>query len=149
VLDADLLDSWQAKVLRSTRGRLYAVMLSVLFCKYDDDPRFRLLLHLTHGGFRPRMPFICEAPRINKAGEVEVRLFDTDERTYLTKEWVKAYDSEIAFRDTLRRLADHLRLPDKDRIELFDACRNWLNHDNRIDPTMHPQDPDAKRLRVN
>ena len=33
-----------------------------------------------------------------------------------------------------------------DRIEMFTALRNWIVADFRLDPTMDPSDPDARRL---
>jgi len=45
-----------------------------------------------------------------------------------------------------RVFADQLTCDDSGRIELFDALQRWVVCDYRIDPTMDPEDPDAKRL---
>ena len=54
--------------------------------------------------------------------------------------------SELALRNDFRRLADKIKLSDADRVELFAAVKNWVVADRRLDPTMDPKDPDAKRL---
>jgi hypothetical protein len=35
---------------------------------------------------------------------------------------------------------------DKERIEFFEMVKLWLAADERLDPNMNPNDPDAKRL---
>lgn len=37
----------------------------------------------------------------------------------------------IALRDEFRRLADHCRLPDAERLELFDQLKKWAGEDLR------------------
>ena len=37
--------------------------------------------------------------------------------------------------DNLRGLADHLKLDDKDRVEMFDEFKKWIKHDARADQT--------------
>jgi hypothetical protein len=49
-------------------------------------------------------------------------------------------------RDAFRRLADHVKLNDPERIELFKYAQRWVVADRRLDPTLDPQDPDARRL---
>jgi hypothetical protein len=63
-----------------------------------------------------------------------------------TEKWEVLYRNEVALRNDFRQLADRLKLNDADRIELFAAVKNWVVADRRLDPTMDPKDPDAKRL---
>lgn len=44
--------------------------------------------------------------------------------------------SVIAVRDSLRRLADHCRLPDEEREELFEELRKWIRKDYRAVSTI-------------
>jgi hypothetical protein len=58
------------------------------------------------------------------------------------------YLTDIAYRDDMRRLADRLKLTDQERLEFFTCVKRWLVADHRLDPTMDPADPDAKRLTI-
>jgi hypothetical protein len=59
---------------------------------------------------------------------------------------VGLYRNTLKLRDAFRRLADRLKLDDQERLEMFSALKRWVVCDYRLDPTMDPQDPDAKRL---
>jgi hypothetical protein len=135
-----IADTWQAKTLAAAEGKTGAVILSVLAHNFED----RLMLICRAIGFSTFLPapYLESAGRVAKNGAVIARVRDRDGRL----RWRPLYRSEIALRDDFRRLADRLRLSDTDRTELFDAVKRWVVADRRLDPTMDPRDPDAKRL---
>lgn len=136
---------WQAKVLAAAQGKLGAVVLSVLAHNFDDE--MPVLLRVVFPGFTTiTAPFLVSAGKVAKTGHVCADVAKRD------GEIVKM---AILFRDTLelqsemRRLADRVKLSDGDRNALFGAVKRWLVCDYRLDPTMDPKDPDARRLVVN
>jgi hypothetical protein len=142
----DLRASWQARVLlaaqEKTDGVIGAVALSVLAHNYDEA--MPVLMQVLFPGFESiKPPFLCSAGRVDKGGAV---VADLAEKSGQIVKNYRLYPNEIALRDDFRRLADQLKLPDSDRVELFAAVKRWVVADRRLDPTMDPQDPDAKRL---
>ena len=133
--------SWQVRALRVARGIDGAVILSVLAHAYDEQLIPYLLAAI--GSAAVRAPFICSAAKIDKRGRVCADVVTKDEEHWKMQ---PLYETEIAFRDAMRRLADRLRLDDDERTELFDLARKWVVADTRLDPTMARNDPDAKRL---
>lgn len=148
----ELRDSWQGWTLRyaltlnagSARPRdvMGAAILSMLAHNFDDA--MPVLLRVVFPGFQSiGTPFLCSAAKIAKTGHVMA--------DFVTRTGAIA-KNQIIFRDTrqmegkFRRVADELRLNDKDRTELFAAVKRWVVCDYRLDPTMNPADPDAKRL---
>lgn len=139
---AALAETWQAKVLRAADGRLGAVVLSVLAHSFDDA--MPTLLRVVFPGFTSiAAPFYCSAGKIAWSGHVCADLVTKDGQII---------KMSAVFRDLrqmerkFRRLADGLKLSDQDRLELFTAVRRWVVADYRLDPTMDPADPDARRL---
>ncbi len=143
----DLCETWQGRVLREVhdKGRLGAVVISVLAHNFDDA--FLILLKAVFPRFAGiRAPFICSAAKINKRGWIVVDMVLRGDG-YVRKDNVVFFslrDMETSF----RRLADRLKFNDDDRRQLFAAARNWVVADRRLDPTMDPADPDARRLVV-
>lgn len=138
----ELRDTWQGRVLLAAEGRLGAVVLSVLSHNFDDA--MLPLLRICYPGFTSIVaPFLCSAGKVMKNGNVAADVVTSDGRIL---KFVKLFDGERQMRGAFRRLADKLKLADTDRAELFQAVRNWVVCDYRIDPTMAPSDPDAKRL---
>jgi hypothetical protein len=142
----DLRATWQARVLLAAQARndgvIGAVALSVLAHNYDDA--LPTLLKVLFPGFESiTPPFLCSAGKVDKSGAV---VADLVERAGVITRNYRLYRDEIALRDDFRRLADELKLKDADRIELFAAVQRWVVADRRLDPSMDPKDPDAKRL---
>lgn len=138
----DLRATWQARTLAAAQGPTHSVLLSVLGHNYDDQ--LLVLLQAVYPGFTSiTAPFLCSAGRVMKNGAV---VADVVRANGLIEKKVVLYRSEIALRDDFRRLADRLKLNDQDREQLFIAVQKWVVADYRLDPTMDPQDPDAKRL---
>jgi hypothetical protein len=138
----DLMATWQARALVAARGKTAAVLLSVLAHNYDEQ--LLTLLKVAFPGFESiSAPFLSSAGRVAKSGAIVADVVQRDGR--IERQEV-LYRNEIELRDDFRRLADALKLDDSDREQLFIAVKKWVVADHRLDPTMDPQDPDAKRL---
>jgi len=133
--------TWQGRCAAAATGMTGAVLMSVLAHNYEEGASHLYKLIYGDGMIVPA-PFLESAARIAKNGAIIAKV---RQRNREVKWWV-LYPSEIALRDDFRRLADQLKLSDKDRTELFDAVTRWVVADRRLDPTMDPKDPDAKRL---
>lgn len=138
-------DIWQCRLLAHTRDKpIGMVALSILSHNYDDA--VLAFLHAVFpGNVGVEPPALVSAARISKSGGIVADFMDAEGN--ITKNAL-IYRSETALRDAFRRLADEMQLADADRIELFKAVQRWVVADTRLDPTMNPQDPDAKRLTV-
>src|SRR5262245_556628 len=135
-------DSWQCRALLMAEGRAFSVLLSVLAHTYDDA--MPVLLRVTFPGFTSiGAPFLCTAGKVAKSGAIVANMVDFD--GCIVKDFA-LYRDETEMRDEFRRLADRLRLSDDDRMEMFKCVQRWVVADRRLDPTMDPRDPDAKRL---
>lgn len=138
----DLRDTWQARTLTYATGRCGAVLLSVLAHNFDEC--MEVLLTVCFPGFKSiDAPFLSSAGRVQKNGAITA---DVIEKTGSITKQAVLYRNETELRDEFRRLADELKLNDDDRKGLFAAVQNWLVCDYRLDPSMNPADPDAKRL---
>jgi len=140
----ELRQTWQARAIEATRYEpLGMVVLSVL--AHSFDLAMPALLHLIFPGFQSiTPPFICSHGKINKYGRIVADVVWDD--------WEEPTTNVVIFRNTrhleqsFRRLADRMKLSDDDRRQLFIAARKWVTADQRLDPTMNPSDPDARRL---
>lgn len=138
----ELLASWQARVLMRTGKQVYSVLLSVLAHNFDEA--LPTLLRTINPNFKSiTAPFYCSAAKIDKAGRIVADLVTRD--GLILKDSV-VFTSQREMRDVFRRLADVLKFDDRERMEFFTALRKWVVADRRLDPTMDPRDPDAKRL---
>lgn len=140
----ELRQSWQGRALALTETaapKLCRVLMSVLADNYDETMPF--LLHAVFGSCGIAAPFLCTAPKIDKAGRIVADLitkYGTLQKSYVI------FDDEAQMEGVFRKLADQLKLTDAERIDLFIAVRHWVKADQRLDPTFDRRDPDAKRL---
>jgi hypothetical protein len=138
----DLRASWQARVLSAAGGHMGAVTISVLAHTLDDA--MPTLLRIVFPGFTSiAAPFYCSAAKVAKSGHIVADAVTRDGQ--IVKD-AKVFENELQMRDAFRRLADHVKLNDPERIELFKYAQRWVVADRRLDPTLDPQDPDARRL---
>ena len=139
----DLRASWQAKVLVGTTGPARMVVMSVLAHTYEDAVFTLCAVMFPDFDGSLRAPFLTTAAKLDKTGAIVADM--VDERGKIHKDTV-LFPTEIAMRDSFRRMADRLKLNDTDRIELFKCAQRWVVADRRLDPNFDPRDPDAKRL---
>lgn len=149
-VEFDLRATWQARILAHTHDEgIGAVVLSVLSNAFDDAIPVLLAILYPDRRYGPlgfvsiTAPFICSTAKVDKSGHVVADVVARDERVIRN---VVLFRDEKHLRDSFRRLADRLRLTDAERCELFTVVKRWVVADTRLDPTMDPQDPDARRL---
>ncbi len=141
-LEFDIRDTWQARCLAGAQGRTAMVLLSVRAHNYDEA--MLPLLQVVFPGFTSiTAPFLCTAGRVAKSGHVTA---DMVEKSSCIVKNHALYRNETILRNDFRKLADRLKLADHERRELFTCVQRWVVADRRLDPTMDPKDPDAKRL---
>lgn len=150
----DLRGTWQGRALAAAladgeytppRDKIGMCLLSVLCHNYDDA--MPVMLRVVFPKFRSvGTPFLCSAAKIAKTGHVMADMIDSNGRRFKNQ---ALFGSTKKMEGEFRRFADALRLDDAEREELFAAVRRWVVCDYRLDPTMNPADPDAKRLTVN
>lgn len=144
----DVRDMWQGQVLAEAEGRMMLVVCSMLAHSYDLAMPVLLAVIQPkcwdHERRSLRPPFLTSIGKVDKSGAVvaDAMLFDG---ALITRD-KPVFSSTIDYRDELRRLADRCRLSDEDRRQFFICASNWLASDRRLDPSMNPVDPDAKRL---
>lgn len=145
LLAFDLRDTWQGRTLAAATGKTAAVLLSVLAHNYDDA--LLPLLQVVFPGFSSiTAPFFSTAGKVAKSGHIVADMVTKVGR--IEKDF-PIYRDEFEMQNDFRRLADRLKLSDSDRTEMFGALKRWVVADRRLDPTMDPKDPDAKRLTLN
>lgn len=139
----ELRETWQARVLRETNNSyLGAVVLSVLAHNFDDA--MPVLLRVVFPNFKGiTAPFLTSAGKIAKTGSVVADVISKDGQ--LVKN-AFIFPNTAFMQRKFREVADKLKLSDVDRLGLFAAIGKWLVCDYRLDPTMDPKDPDARRL---
>lgn len=142
---ADLRETWQGRALAHAKGKLSAVVLSILAHNYDDA--LPVLLRVVFPGFTTiTAPFYCTAARVAYNGAICAHMIDRDGRMIRNSVvFLDAADMQAE----LRKLADAIKTTDAERVELFAAAKRWVVADFRLDPRMAPQDPDARRLTLN
>jgi hypothetical protein len=140
----DLRASWQVRTLAEAKGTTFAVVLSVVAHNFPEA--MPVVMELLVPGFdgQPPGPYLATAGKVAKNGTVVADVIYP--RTGAVVKDAVLYVSEVHLRDDMRRLADRLKLADRDRAEFFTAVRNWVVADRRLDPNFDPRDPDAKRI---
>lgn len=128
-LTFDLRNDWRAKALAASKGKMAAVVMSVLAHNFDDQ--MLPLLRFVFPGFQSvAAPFICTAARISRQGRVYADI--RQKSGMVTREVL--FETEADLQTAFRKLADRLKLSDADRIQMFAAVKRWIVCDYRIDP---------------
>lgn len=105
---------WKYRAVKATNGpntRLGAILLAVLKKQRGTLPRFASSAVVTSDGF-----ILCT--------------FTTREGVIHNGAFVGSVADLVA---NFRGLADHLKLTDAERTEMFNAVRGWIAHDYRPD----------------
>ena len=141
----ELRDGWQVRALIATRKRAIGiVVLSMLAHTYDEA--MPVLLRVAFPGFTSiAPPFLTTCAKIDKTGAL---VADVAGRTGSVEKDVAIFASAADMQGQMRRLADELKLPDDQRVEMFNVAQRWIVADRRLDPTMNPLDPESRRLVV-
>lgn len=123
----EIRDMWQSRALRAARGKLRKVVITALAKEYVAD--FETLLKATFPGFVDLdRPLFTSYAHIDLGGRIICEMIDKEGR----KRKVMVYGCEDAMIYEMRKLADKLKLPDRDRIEMFTVLQKWVAKDMRI-----------------
>lgn len=147
----DLRETWQCRVLAAAahdgeavtpRDKLGMCIVSMLAHNFDQAvPVLMLAVFPSYKGLG--LPSLTSAAKIARGGQVMADFIDRDGRRFKNQ---ALFQNTTHMERDFRQLADRLKLSDGDREELFAAVKRWVVADYRLDPTMNPQDPDARRL---
>ena len=130
----DLRNTWQARCLAETKGKLAAVVLAVLMHSYPSA--MQILLRVVFpaapvgkgGWVEVRPPFFWGPATILKSGSVVCKTVNRD-RSVVPRGMVYAGEHELI--KDMRDLADRLKLDDDDRKEMTEAFKRWITRDLR------------------
>jgi hypothetical protein len=118
---------WQCRVLRASHGKLRQVVLVMLAKEYAGA--MPVLLRVAFPGFQDlSRPMLTGYATIVWSGHMVCDLMDRD--GIIKRETI--YGSVDEFIGEVRRLADLLKLNDKDREEMFVTLQKWVVADRRI-----------------
>lgn len=132
----DLRDTWQARALAESKGRLSAVMLAVLMHSYLSA--MQILLRVVfprapiakNGWPEINRPFLYGPAAIDIGGRIRCGMFDRIGRRL---PWTIIYATEGDLLKDFRDLADRLKLNDHDRVQMTEAVKRWIVRDVRVD----------------
>ena len=145
-------DTWQGKVLAAARNRMAIVVPSILAHTCSDFEMINLMVAIDPPCWDMcrmslRTPFLCSAAKVDKSWRVTADVIERDVAWGPMRRRDTVLFASLAHLSVeLRFLADECRLSDADRVTFFSASVKWLVADRRLDPTMDPSDPDAKRM---
>lgn len=148
-LTQEIRETWQSRALYATQtDPIGMVLLSVFAHNYDEpapgrDWTWRALMAVTWGDDYVTPPFLGSAGKIDKSGRIVADVVWNEGGKTKNE---PLFRNSRSLEKTFRKLADKLKLADADRRELIDIVKKWVVCDYRLDPTMDPADPDAKRL---
>lgn len=124
-----LRDTWQARALAETKGRLAAVVLGVLFHNFAEV--MPILLRVVFPGFRDiKRPFLSGGATVLANGMVACGLVSSGSDA---PRQMIIYEREACIVKDFRDLADRLKLNDADRVEMMGAIKKWVVADHCID----------------
>lgn len=116
---------WQARALLGSKDKIQRVLLVAIAKEYPEA--FKTMLRAI--GIRDiNRPFLCSYAWIVPSGHIVCEMIDDVGR----KRKIAVYDNENAFIYDMRKLADDLKLDDKDRTEMFTVLQKWVTRDERV-----------------
>jgi hypothetical protein len=116
---------WQARVLLGSSGKMQRVVIVALAKEY---PQALQALLRACGIEDLERPFLCSYATITPSGRVACEMIEKDG----SKKFVAIYHNEDEFISEMRKLADKLKLSDKDRTEMFLVLQKWVASDRRV-----------------
>ena len=134
----EIRQSWQGKALAYTRGKMAAVMMSVVAHNIGDAIAMKTLLRILFPGFMQiALPFFCTPARISHSGRITAHMIDRDGHMQQNR---VVFKDEADMQKQFRTLADELALNDIERVGMFLAVRNWIVADLRQNPITGEKD---------
>lgn len=136
----DLRDTWQARALAETKGRLAATIFAILMHSYGPAMQILLRVVFPKGRIAPNgwteisRPFFYGAATIDPGGRVLCGAVDKSGRKIPR---AIAFLNEDVLLKQMRDLADALKLNDQDRVQMTEAVKRWIVRDLRVDHMGH------------
>lgn len=122
----ELRDTWQGRTLAETKGKLFIVVMAII--SHEWPTALPTLLRTVFPDFRDiARPFINSYATITRSGRVVASVM-TDDGPRLQI----IFESEAEMVKEFRDLADRLKLPDGERIEMTAVLKKWVVADHRI-----------------
>jgi hypothetical protein len=123
----EIREMWQSKALRASKGKLRKVIIVALAKEYPAA--LVTLMKVTFPGFVDfDRPFFSSYAHIDLGGNIVCDMIDRDGSKVQAQ-----IGTEDSFIYAVRKLADELKLPDKDRSEMFVVLQKWVASDKRVD----------------
>ena len=127
---------WQMRALMATKnqhGKLFRILLQTFIEEYTAITvnTWEVILRAMFGidGFNALgRPFLIGRARIELSGRVTSEVVDH----YGMTRREAFYRNQNDYIGALRRLADHLKLKDIDRVEMFATMSKWITEDRRV-----------------
>lgn len=120
-------ETWQSRALRASDGKLRRVVICALAKEYPAA--LVTLLRATFPGFVDlSRPIFTSYGSVMLDGSIVCDVVDRDG----SKKQARIYDNESRFIYDMRKLADGLKLDDRDRIEMFTVLQKWVASDKRV-----------------
>ena len=116
-------DTWQRRAIRATMGTATQEGDGLMLC-------FVLAVLGLQSGVKP--PRFGRVGRIDADGLLYSNMQDSNYKIY-RDHCLGPVDTVV---DNFRGLADHLKLEDWERLEMFDAFKKWIFHDARANETV-------------
>lgn len=131
----DLRNTWQARCLAEATGKQAAVVMAVLFHNYL--PAMQIMLRVVfpkaplarNGWVEISRPFLYGSATIVNTGKVVCGMVDKMGRKIPN---ALIFDREAQLISMFRKLADHLKLNDAERVEMTEAVKRWVVADRRV-----------------
>ena len=123
----EIRELWQSKALRASSGKLRKVLITALAKEYPGA--LVTLMKVTFPGFVDiDLPMPLGYASIEIDGSITCEMMFKDN----VKGLARLYENENAFIYDMRKLADEMKLDDKDRIEMFTILQKWVSSDKRV-----------------
>jgi hypothetical protein len=123
----EIRQMWQSRALRESAGKLRKVLIIALAKEYPAA--FVTLMKVTFPGFVDlELPMFLSYAHIALDGSIICEWMNKAK----IRRPVRVYPDENAFIYETRKLADGLKLDDKDRVEMFTVLQKWVASDRRV-----------------
>jgi hypothetical protein len=118
---------WQSRALAESSGKLRKVLIIALAKEYPGA--FVTLMKVTFPGFIDlELPMFLSYAHIALDGSIICEWMNKAK----IRRPVRVYENEDAFIYATRKLADGLKLDDRDRTEMFTVLQKWVASDRRV-----------------
>jgi hypothetical protein len=121
----EIAEGWQCKALRASKGKLRQVVIVALAKEYPEA--LITLLKVAFPGFVDiSRPMFIGYAHIDLGGNIVCDMVESDDSVVAAQ-----IGTEQSFIYAIRKLADELKLDDKDRSEMFVVLQKWVASDKR------------------